>query len=123
MIHSPLVLAKPNSGTEIEPPSMSGPRPEIPTTPPQERRPTRGPSRASRNIAGKMSPSEPANSSRRATLGPMKTPSGYVVPRLSVREYPRASHGRARRSMIILETLPPPFALPSTTSPSLSSWP
>ncbi len=76
MIHAPLALAKPNSGTLTAPPSISVPRLVMPTTPPHERRPISGPSFASRNIAGKMSPSDDEFSFRMATIGPVKTPSG-----------------------------------------------
>ena len=48
----------------------------MPTTPPQERLPISRPNPASRNMAGKMSPSEAEFSSSSATLGPRKTPIG-----------------------------------------------
>src|SRR5215475_692328 len=74
--HSPLVLTKPNSGTNTEPPSINEPRSVIPTTPPHERLPMSGPSPDSRNMAGKMSPSDAEFSFNRQAMGPMKTPSG-----------------------------------------------
>jgi len=48
----------------------------IPTTPPQVRLPTTGPSFASRNMAAKTSPSEPVVSFSRQTREPQKSVAG-----------------------------------------------
>ena len=65
----------------------------MPTTPPHERLPTSGPSFASRNIAGKMSPSDDEFSFRIATIGPRNTPSGYVFgPVCRCAQKPSAEH-------------------------------
>ena len=67
--HPELPAAK-NSGTNTSPPSSSGPRPEMPTTPPQVRLPISGPNPAWRNMCGKISPSDADVSLIRQTFGP-----------------------------------------------------
>ena len=64
-------------GAVIEPPSIRVGNPRMPTSPPQVRRPTRGPSSNLRNIQGSMSPPEPAVSSISITFGPSMAPSGW----------------------------------------------
>ncbi len=59
-------------GTVITVPSPRRWRPVMPTTPPQVRWPTTGPSFSSLNAAVIMSPSEAVASSARATIGPRR---------------------------------------------------
>ena len=95
----------------------------MPTTPPQLRLPTIGPSPARRNWYANWSPSEAVSSSITQTRWPWKTPPGEVSTESRLRSKSSISVSRRSRSMIIGDTLPPPFERTSTTMASLRTWP
>lgn len=100
-------------GTVITVPSPSRWRPVMPTTPPQVRCPTTGPSFRSRKAAVIMSPSEEVASSARATTGPRGALDAYETGwALRVRSQPRI----VRVSFSTTSSLMCPPALPRTST-------
>ena len=63
----------------MPPPSIVGGKPSVPTSPPQVRVPTSGPSFRWRNMYGNASPPEPADSLMIITLGPQIPAVGEVA--------------------------------------------
>lgn len=100
-------------GTVMTVPSPSVWRPVMPTTPPQVRWPTTGPSPRSLNAAVIMSPSDEVASSARATTGPRGAFDAYETGwALRVRSQPRI----LRVSFSMTSSLMWPPALPRTST-------
>ena len=119
MIHCRRRRWSPAAARRPCPPSISGPRPEMPTTPPQVRLPISGPSPALRNMR------EDVAVGGRGLVDQadhVAVEDGAGVGRRLVARRRRSgcrAASASSRSMIHCETLPPPLERTSTTSPSL----